>query len=307
MTYKKTPKNAKIFLCETCHFKCSKQSEYDRHLSTRKHQILTNTYKKTPKNAAAFWCECGNMYKHRQSLNTHKKKCTIISSDFEKSATELTESATQPIIPTDNKIDANLIKELIQQNRELQSQLVTLSNNKGDNITINNTNNTQNNKFNINVFLNEQCRNAINFTDFIDKIEVSHNDLEKNAELGFVNGISKILMDNLKQLTLHERPIHCTDIKRETMYIKDDNQWQKETVNEKMNDAIQELSRKSIRSLMDWKNDNPEYDGAESDFSNKCVVIQQHSLAGEKKDVYFPKVIHNLAKESTLNKDSLDK
>ena len=222
----------------------------------------------------------------------------------DKSAPHDLESAPQQIVSTDNKIDANLIKELIQQNRELQSQLITLSNNKGDNITINNngTQNTQNNKFNINVFLNEQCRNAINFTDFIDRIEVSHDDLENNAELGFVNGISKILMDNLKQLTLHERPIHCTDVKRETMYIKDDNQWQKDAVNEKLHSAIQEVSMKSIRSLMDWKQQNPDYDGAESEFSNKCVAIQQQSLAGDKKDVYYPKVLHKLAKENVIDK-----
>ena len=195
-----------------------------------------------------------------------------------------------------------MVRDLIKQNRDLQDQLITMANNKSENITINNT---QNNKFNINLFLNEQCSNAINFTDFIDRIEVSQKDLEKNAELGFVNGISKILMDNLKQLTLYERPIHCTDVKRETMYIKDHDQWQKDE-GEKITNAIQEVSRKSIRSLMDWKNDNPDYDGGESDFSNKCVAIQQQSLAGDKKEVYYQKVIHNLAKESSLTKVNPD-
>ena len=104
--------------------------------------------------------------------------------------------------------------------------------------------------------MNEKCKDAINFSDFIDRIEVSHEDLENNAELGFVNGISKIIIDNLKQLTVHERPIHCTDVKRETMYIKDDDKWKKdkEINKQKLNDAIQEVSRKSMISLMDWKN-----------------------------------------------------
>ena len=100
-----------------------------------------------------------------------------------------------------------------------------MASHKHDNVTINNT---QNNNFNVNMFLNVQCKDAINFTDFIERIEVSHDDLENNAQLGFVNGISKILLDNLQRLTLYERPIHCTDVKRETMYIKDDNQWQKD-------------------------------------------------------------------------------
>ena len=292
---KKMPKNATEFYCKDCDFKCSKYSNFEQHLSTAKHKNRTNRTEKMPKNAEkCFTCECGKVYKARNSLWYHKKKCDFV----EESEENIEKSATL----TEKKIDANMVRDLIKQNRDLQDQLITMANNKSDNITINNT---QNNKFNINLFLNEQCSNAINFTDFIERIEVSHKDLEKNAELGFVNGISKILMDNLKQLTLYERPIHCTDVKRETMYIKDHDQWQKDE-GEKITNAIQEVSRKSIRSLMDWKNDNPDYDGAESEFSNKCVAIQQQSLAGDKKELYYQKVIHNLAKESSLTKITSD-
>ena len=294
---KKMPKNAAEFYCNICDFTCSKQSNYEKHMSTAKHKNRTFRTEKMPKNAEkVFDCECGKVYKARNSLWYHKKKCTF---------KEESEEILQKSAPfAENKMDANMVRELIEQNRDLQKQLITMSNNKSDNITITN-NNTQNNKFNINVFLNEQCRDAINFTDFIDRIEVSHDDLENNAQLGFVNGISKILMDNLKQLTLHERPIHCTDVKRETMYIKEDNQWQKDAVSNKINQAIQEVSRKSMSSLMSWKQNNPEYDGGESEFADKCIAIQQSSLAGEKKCVYYPKVIHNLAKESTINKNAI--
>ena len=126
--------------------------------------------------------------------------------------------------------------------------------NTTNNIT---NNNQQNNQFNINMFLNETFKDAINFSDFIDRIEISHDDLENNAQLGFVNGMTKILMDNLKLLTLHERPIHCTDVKRETLYIKDHNVWDKEQSVEKLENAIQEVSRKSIKSLSQWKKSNP--------------------------------------------------
>ena len=120
----------------------------------------------------------------------------------------------------------------------------------------------------------------------------------------FVNGISKIIIDNLKQLTVHERPIHCTDDKRETMYIKDDDKWKKdkEINKQKLNDAIQEVSRKSMISLMDWKNTNPEYQDADSEFSLKCIAMQQQSTAITKKQQCYPKVARKIARESTIDK-----
>ena len=145
---------------------------------------------------------------------------------------------------------------MIKQNRELQQQLIV------SNQTINNNNTINNNqKFNINVFLNEQCKDAINFSDFIENIQLSHEDLRNNAQLGFVQGMTKIINDNLNQLTLYQRPLHCTDKKRETMYIRDEDAWnkEKEKAKKKIFEGIQELSRKGIQELMEWKNINPEY------------------------------------------------
>ena len=163
-------------------------------------------------------------------------------------------------------------------------------------------NNTSNKAFNINLFLNEQCKDAMNFSDFINGIEVSHEDLENNAELGFVGGFSKILIDNLKLMNKNERPIHCTDVKRETMYIKDDNKWSKEENDSKLRSAIQEITKKSIRTLMNWKRGNPESDDMDSKFSGRCIVIQQQSMAGYNREVYYPKVIHAIAREVLVNK-----
>jgi hypothetical protein len=187
-----------------------------------------------------------------------------------------------------------MILELIKQNKELQNQIISLAHSKQD-VQINSNNNTNN--FNISVFLNEHCKDAINFSDFIDNIRVSHEDLQNNAQLGFVGGISKIITDNLKQLTLHERPIHCTDAKRETMYIKDQDSWQKdkELVQEKLNRAIQEVSRKSVVSLMKWKQSNPDYADLDSDFSTLCLTMQQESIAGMNREKFYPKVIHRIA------------
>ena len=180
--------------------------------------------------------------------------------------------------------------------------------NTTNNIT--NTNNTNNNNFNINMFLNNDCKDAINFSDFIDRIEVSRDDLENNAKLGFVEGISKIIMDNLSQLTLHERPIHCTDTKRDTLYIKNDDTWNKEkdTVKKMLDKSIQEVSRKSVRSLMDWKADNDEdYKDINSEFSNKCIYMQMQSMAGDNRDKLklYPKVVKKVANSVALHRNEM--
>jgi hypothetical protein len=150
------------------------------------------------------------------------------------------------------------------------------------------------------MYLNEQCKNAINFSDFIKNIEVSREDLENNAQLGFVNGVSKILIDSLKQLDKTERPIHCTDVKRETMYIKDEDKWNKEEDSSKLNKAIQEVTRKSMGTLMNWKEENPDYKDRDSEFSNRCIVIQQQSMAAHNRETYYPKVVKAIAKEVTI-------
>jgi hypothetical protein len=186
------------------------------------------------------------------------------------------------------------------QNTEVMNKTIECC--KQTSTTINNNIKNENKSFNINVFLNEQCKDAINFTDFIKNIEISHQDLENNAQLGFVNGISKIFLDNLKQLGVNERPFHCTDAKRETMYIKDENSWQKQTDDEKLQKAIQTVSYRSMGKLQEWKQENPDYQDVDSEFSKKCMDIHKQSIAGSDREVYYPKVIHVLAKETMVDK-----
>tara|TARA_B100001175_G_scaffold218988_1_gene186295 strand:+ start:1155 stop:2012 length:858 start_codon:yes stop_codon:yes gene_type:complete len=281
---KKSPKIPPKFLCDVCDYSTSSVKDFNKHILTLKHQNRTFLNKKSPK-IPFFSCECGKNYNARNSLWYHKKKC-----DFNNQNNR------------EMKIDPSLVHELIEQNKDLQSQLITMVAHKNEIIT----HNTQNNQFNINVFLNEHCKNAINFNDFIERIEVTHDDLENNAQLGFVDGITQILINNLKQLTVQERPIHCTDVKRETMYIRENNEWHKDEDKEKINSAIQEVSRKSLKSLIDWKQKNPDYQDLDSEFSNKCIAMHQQSIAGEKTSVYYPKVIHNLARESAINKKLLN-
>ena len=132
---------------------------------------------------------------------------------------------------------------------------------------------------------------------------MSRKDLENTGHLGFVNGISKILLDNLNQLSINERPIHCTDAKRDVMYIKDDNKWNREQDDTKLRTAIQEVSRKSVGALMEWKKDNPDYINADSEFSQQCLIMQRNSVAGYDRDVFFPKVVKVITKEVMVDKN----
>ena len=283
MTNEKSQKIAKKFVCETCYYKCFNKFDYNKHLSTRKHLKTNETIEKSQK--VEYVCDnCNNTYKHQSSLCKHKRTCcapVIISIPL---------AVENPIFETLQELVKSNI-ETQRQNEALQIQVLELCKNGT-------TRNSHNKTFNLNIFLNEQCKDAINFSDFINNIQISYEDLENNAQLGFVGGISKIFLDNLKQLDVTERPIHCTDIKRETMYIKDENTWTKQSHDEKLQKAIQTVSYRSMGKLAEWKQENPDYKDCNSKFSQKCLDIHRHTLAGSDRQVYYPKVIHVLARET---------
>ena len=246
--------------------------------------------------------KCKKNYKSRGGLWNHESKCINKEAPYVSIIDRLLNENVElrNFIVDQTKTTSETISKTIEtimiQNTETMSKALELCRP----VTINQTNN--NNKFNINVFLNDQCKDAINFADFIKNIEISHQDLENNAQLGFVNGISKILLDNLKQLGINERPIHCTDTKRETMYIKDENTWTKQPDDSKLQKAIQTVSYKSMGKLQEWKQENPEYQDVDSEFSKKCLDMHRNTLAGSDREVYYPKVIHALAKETMVDK-----
>ena len=285
-------KVAEKFQCEPCEYTCCKKSDMNKHNLTRKHQNRINRIELINKVAThKYVCsQCNKEYTARNSLWYHLKKCTTKNETIETN------------VPV-NKNDL-LIRELIATNKEMMALLIT----QGKELqkcptTINQTTNNNNNqRFNINVFLNETCKDAINFSDFVKNIQISYEDLENNAQLGFVNGISKIFLDNLNQLDVAERPIHCTDVKRETMYIKDENIWTKQPDDEKLQKAIQTVSYRSMGKLAEWKQENPDYKDADSEFSQRCLDIQRQTLAGSDRGVYYPKVIHALAREVVVDK-----
>jgi hypothetical protein len=298
--------------CKVCDYIGSCPANYSKHLLTRKHLDRTNRMNRTEVLGKQYSCkQCGKEYSARNSLWYHENKCKI-SVDVSKAPDE------HDAAPPDVNIYA-IVNKLITENQELRKFILeqssehkkethelivkTLECCKPSNVTNNNTiNGNVSNKFNLNVFLNEECKDAINFADFVKNIEITYQDLENNAQLGFVNGISKIFLDNLKQLGINERPIHCTDVKRETMYIKDEDKWTKETDDAKLQKAIQTVSYRSMGKLAEWKQENPDYKDADSEFSQKCMDIQRQTLAGSDRGVYYPKVIHALAREVVVDK-----
>lgn len=305
MDNEKTPKNPKTFECEKCDFVCCNKKDYTRHLSTRKHTMDNEDNKKTPKNPKTFECDkCANVYKYKSGLGKHKKTCISENVIISYNVCSLTD---------ETQILSNLVKELVrsnlelskqnqetqQQNQELQKHVIELCKN-GTHVT-----NSNNKSFNINLFLNEQCKDAINFHEFVENIKVSREDLMNTSQLGFVGGVSKILSDQLKQLGVHERPIHCTDFKRDTVYIKENNEWSKEEDDVKIRSAIQEVSSRSMKTLIDWKKNNPDYADGDSKFSQDCLSMQRNSIAGYERDSLYPKVIKELNRSITIDKENL--
>ena len=311
------PKNAEKFSCDKCNFRCSKQSNYDKHLLTTKHQILTNTYNKAPVKCLTFECECGKRYKHRQSLYAHKKKCRYQSLENEtKNTGSDKEIPSQELeVKEENTIDyKNMFIQLMKQNQELQTTIIeqqktVVEQQKQYTETINEMipkigNNNNNNQFNLQLFLNEQCKDALNITDFMKSIEVNMNDLIQTGKLGYVDGMSRIFVNALKDMDVTERPFHCTDIKRETVYIKDQNKWEKDEDNkQKIKKTIRNIENKNLQMIPKWQEENPDHRNMDSKKSNEFMELSITALGGEEdKEKSEKKIMKNVLKEVILEK-----
>ena len=310
MSYKKTTKIPPVFLCEKCNFKCSKKQDFNRHILTRKHKMITNDYNKTPKNSKPYNCECGKMYSHRQGLYAHKKKCTLV---IENNCDEKInhEIDNNKLIIEDNNIDyKHMFIQLMKQNQELQQTVVEQQKQYTETINemipkIGNNNTTNNNnQFNLQFFLNEQCKDALNITDFMRSIELNMNDLVQTGKLGYVEGMSRIFVKALKDMDVTERPIHCTDIKRETVYIKDEDKWEKDDDEKsKMRKTIRNIENKNLKMLPKWQEENPEHTNMDSKKSNEFMELSITALGGQDdKDKSEKKIMKNILKEVVVDK-----
>jgi len=301
---KNEQKRVNYFRCEKCDYSTCRKLNFDRHNSTDKHKMihwiqnceqneqqLSTTYNK---------CVCGKVYKYSQGLSKHKKTCPK----------HLLGQANEPA--NEIKTLTNLVLEIVKQNTELisinnetnkynqqmTSQLVKLYGN-----TTNITNYSNNQTFNLNVFLNETCKDAMNINDFVDSLHLQLSDLEDVGKLGFVNGISNIILKNLKALDIHKRPVHCADKKREIIYIKDEDKWEKENEQkQRLRKAIKRIALKNENLLPKYKELHPGCNYSDSKFSDQYskLVIEAMGGLGHNETEQHNKIIKNIAKEIVI-------
>jgi hypothetical protein len=284
----------KKYNCEICYYYTHNLKDYTKHLSTLKHKkrdfsnvsqhLATISPQKSP--TTKYVCDfCSKIYKDRTGLWRHNKKCK------------------QHTTNTDNEI----IKMLIQENTDFKYQVLEICKNIQTPTIISNNNTTNNKTFNLNLFLNDTCKDAMNIMDFINSIQLKLSDLENVGKFGYVDGISNIIVKNLKALDVSKRPVHCSDLKREILYVKDQDKWEKENEEkERLRKAIKYIAHKNVKMIPEWKEKNPEYIYDEGKQNDKYIQIISKSMGGSDKtedETYHNKIISNLAKTVIIDKE----
>ena len=302
------------FYCKECLYKCSKKSVFDKHLLTLKHRRMTHDDAKI---SAAFRCDCGKEFKYRQGLHRHKQNCSKKCSNSQKQ--DPTSNIVLSLLKDNNDFKniiiqqqedrANLQKEsLFQQEKiaELQSQLITIVKNQTNVINQTNITNYNNQRFNLNIFLNEECKNAMNIEDFIESLELEPSDIAETGRLGYVEGISRIFMNKLNQLDVYNRPLHCTDLKRETIYIKEDNKWEKDNDRkDKLQRIVEQVAEKNYEQLPMWQQQNPKHLVSNTEECEEFMDIACNALGGgsdEETTRFRSRIMRNILKEITIDK-----
>ena len=289
-----------VFKCDVCKYTTSRKYNLDLHMDSIKHKnnVLTTNHNEPLVNVSKnYQCQnCAKEFNDRAGLWRHKKKCSVVEQCDENEVKINTSDKDELInyLMKENQEFKNLILEIVQKDTYNQSTT---------NNTTNNTN-SHNKAFNLNFFLNETCKDAMNIMDFVDSIKLQLSDLEKVGELGYVEGISNIIVKNLNELDVTQRPVHCTDKKRETMYIRDEDKWEKDESNSKIKKAIKRVASKNQRLLPKFKEAHPDcgtYHSKYSDQYNK-IIIESVGGSGDNDAEKEEKIIRNITRATTIDK-----
>ena len=317
MATKKCSKNIPKFFCEKCNYKCSKQSIFDRHILTAKHKMATFGNEMATfgnEKVSTFICEkCDKEYTDRSGLWKHKKKC---NADIKNHNSPVGKQNISNIMSTDivlqilhqNQEFKQLLVEQQEENHKLQTQLieaVKINGNTITNNTVNHTTNNNNQKFNLNFFLNTTCKDAMNMSEFIENIEVNFKDIENIGKNGYVSGMTDMILSRIKELDVTKRPMHCTDLKRETMYIKDNDEWAKDTPeNSKFHKMIDYVAKQNYAKMPLWRQRNPECLDSDHPKYDFCIKMMRNMLGdvGAEQIRLDNKVIKNLSKHIFIDK-----
>ena len=289
------------YYCELCDYECSKLFCWNQHLTTSKHNNATNGYIKA---TAKYDCICGKKFKHHSSFYRHKKLC-VKENNTEKNAENaenINNSQLLGLILQQSKENVELKNLLLEQNKMMMELVVKEKNTIINNNNTNTNTNSHNKTFNLQFFLNETCKNAMNIKDFVDSIKLQLTDLENVGRLGYVDGLSKIIIKNLNALDVTERPVHCSDPKRDTMYVKDEDKWEKEAEdNHIVLKAIEDIANKNSKQVKEWKIKNPDCSSSKSNKSDQyCHILMK--VVCSNNDDNNAKVLKKIAKEVTIDK-----
>ena len=291
---KKLPESPQKLFCSTCNYVCSHKGDWNKHIRTSKHLNGNNDNKPIPKTPQTYKCYCGNEYNHQSGLSRHRKKCKI------------EETVTEENYQTNDIHEIKeIMKYLMKENSEMKNMMMDVIKTGTHNTT--NTN-SHNKTFNLNFYLNETCKEALNINDFVSSIKVSLTDLENTGRQGYIEGISSIILKHLNNLEQYQRPIHCSDFKREVIYIKDNDKWEKEC-DEKpiLTKAIKVIANENIKKITEWRENNPDCTNSDSKKNNMYLKIVSNSMNGSDKEEgqkNITKIISNLAKETIIQKEN---
>lgn len=297
---KKCQKTINTFFCNLCDFQCSKKSNFTTHCLTAKHKIGINGNKKCQNAENKYECGCGKSYKYLSGLSRHKtsKSCPLVPSTQE----DITNAAETKLAAIISETLTQAFKEMINENNNMLCKTLTSCNTQVNNS--HNVNNSNNKTFNLQVFLNETCKDAMNITDFVNSIQLQLTDFENVGEQGYINGISNIIIKNLKALEENMRPVHCSDLKRESIYVKDNNTWEKDTNdNQKLKKAIKAIAHKNTKMIPKYKYPDSQISSSKASDNYNRFVIEAMGGAGDDDDEKTEKILKRIAKEIVIHKD----